>query len=322
MSQQIIELKSEVPAEWAGKRLDVVLSLLFPEHSRARLKTWIEQGKVRVDGALKRPKDKVKGGEKIEIQAEIETKVDWEAEILPLEILYQDDHLLIINKPENRVVHPAAGHPKGTLVNALLHHVPSLRALPRAGIVHRLDKDTTGLLVVAKTLEAHTALAAALQSRRIERIYEAIIQGVLPSGGTITAPIGRHTQNRKRMAVVETGKAATTHYRVIEKFRAHTWIQLKLETGRTHQIRVHMAHLNYPILGDKTYGGRLRLPKQASPTLVHLIQTFPRQALHAKQLRLVHPVTQEEMQWESPLPLDMQQLLTALRQDREEHLET
>jgi 23S rRNA pseudouridine1911/1915/1917 synthase len=315
---QLIHLTAEVPLEWAGKRLDAVLALLFAEHSRSRLKTWIEQGQVRVEGSLKRPKDKVKGGERIEIQAEIEEQGAWEAENLPLDVLYQDDYLLVINKARNQVVHPAAGHVGGTLLNALLHEVPSLRTLPRAGIVHRLDKDTTGLLVVAKTLEAHTALVAALQARQIERIYQAIVQGVLPSGGSINAPIGRHVQDRKRMAIVTSGKEAISHYRVLEKFRAHTLVQVKLETGRTHQIRVHLAYVNYPILGDKLYGGRPRLPKAATPELLHCIQSFSSQAFHAKQLGLVHPFTKEKMQWESPLPEDMQVLLKLLRMDAAE----
>lgn len=317
-SIQSIHLTAEVPLDWRGKRLDVALALLFAEHSRSRLKAWVEQGQVRVDGLSKRPKDKLKGGEHIEIQAELEEQGAWEAESLPLDILYQDDHLLVINKSKNQVVHPAAGHSSGTLLNALLHEVPNLRVLPRAGIVHRLDKDTTGLLVVAKTLEAHTALVAALQARQIERIYHAVIQGALLSGGTVNAPMGRHPKDRKRMAVVASGKEAISHYRVLEKFRTHTLVQVKLETGRTHQIRVHLAHLNYPILGDKLYGGRLRLPKSAGPTLLQLIQTFPRQALHAKQLGLIHPFTQEKMQWESPLPEDMQNLLDTLRNDTRE----
>lgn len=314
---QKIELQAEIPLEAVGKRLDQVLAQIFPEYSRSRLQEWIEKGFVKIDGELKRARDKVKGGEQVAIVAELETVSAWTAEDLPLEIIFEDEDLLVINKPTDFVVHPAAGHAGGTLVNALLHYAPQLSELPRAGIVHRLDKDTTGLLVVAKTIFAHNKLGSALQKREIERVYEAIVQGVMPAGGTLNAWLDRHPHDRKRRAVVETGrgKEAITHYRVLQKFRAHSLLQLKLETGRTHQIRVHMAHLNYPILGDRTYGGRLRLPPNADPSFLKLIREFPRQALHAKRLALIHPKTGELMAWESPLPADMQALLLALKTD-------
>jgi len=309
----LINLSSQIPPEYAGSRLDQVLAKLFSEHSRSRLKEWIDKGYVRVNGEIKRPRDKVKGGELIEISAEVETVSSWEAEPIALNIVYEDEDLLVINKPAKLVVHPAAGHRGGTLVNALLHHVPALSEIPRAGVVHRLDKDTTGLLVVAKTQVCHTKLVEALQAREVERIYEAVVQGVVISGGTVNAKIGRHPYDRKRMAVVETGKNSITHYRVLQRFPAHTHLQLKLETGRTHQIRVHMAHINHPVFGDKTYGGRLRVPPNSHPALLSLIHNFPRQALHAKQLSLIHPRTLERMTWEAPLPEDFQELLRVLK---------
>jgi 23S rRNA pseudouridine1911/1915/1917 synthase len=315
MSNQSIQLTSVIPLECAGKRLDQSLAQLFPEHSRSRLKEWIEKGQVLIDGTIKRPKDKVVGGEHIQIQAEQEIFNEaWGPEALPLDIIYEDEYIAVINKPMDLVVHPAAGHQQGTLVNALLHHIPCLVSLPRAGIVHRLDKDTTGLLVVAKTMEAHTKLVATLQAREMVRHYEAIVQGMLLAGGTVDAPIGRHPHDRKKMAVSERGKEAVTHYRVLQKFTAHTHLQVQLETGRTHQIRVHMLHLNYPIVGDKTYGGRQRVPPKASESLLLALRTFPRQALHAKKLGFNHPVTGEYMEWESPIPTDMSELLSSLRQ--------
>lgn len=314
---QKIELQAEIPLEALGKRLDQVLAQLFPEYSRSRLQEWIEKGFVKINGELKRARDKVKGGDQVQILAELEAVSSWTAEDLPLEIIFEDEDLLVINKPSDFVVHPAAGHAGGTLVNALLHYAPSLAELPRAGILHRLDKDTTGLLMVAKTIFAHNKLGAALEKREIERGYEAIVQGVMPAGGTLTAWLDRHSHDRKKRAVVEAGrgKEAITHYRVLQKFRAHSHLQLKLETGRTHQIRVHMAHLNYPILGDRTYGGRLRLPPNSDPAFLQMLREFPRQALHAKRLSFIHPRTGESMSWETPLPSDMQVLLLALKAD-------
>ena len=308
------KLTAVVSRDAAGKRLDQALALLFPEHSRSRLKKWIEQEAVRVNGVFRRPRDFVEEQDAITIDAVENVVSEWEAEALPLEIVFEDEHLLVINKSANWVTHPAVGNWTGTVVNALLHHCKALSQIPRAGIVHRLDKDTTGLLIVAKTLEAQTKLVQQLQARLVKRTYEAIVCGILLAGNTINAPIGRHPQERTKMAVLESGKTAITHYRVLKKFVAHTHLKVDLETGRTHQIRVHLAHIHHPIVGDKVYGGRLRLPPNSSETLRHLLQTFPRQALHAKALALTHPISGEELQWEVPLPEDIENLLKALEQ--------
>jgi 23S rRNA pseudouridine1911/1915/1917 synthase len=308
-------LTAQVPDEMAGMRLDRVLVELFPAYSRARLQQWIHAGQVRVDGRQPRPRDKARGGECIELVARAEPDTAWQAEARALDIVYQDRELLVINKPAGLVVHPAVGNRAGTLLNALLHHAPELALLPRAGIVHRLDKDTSGLLVVARTLEAHRRLVAALQSRAVEREYEAIVCGVMTAGGRIEAPIGRHPTQRTRMAVREQGRAAVSHYRVLERFRAHTRVQVKLESGRTHQIRVHLAHIHHPLVGDPTYGGRLRLPPGGSAGLAEALRGFRRQALHARRLALTHPATGAAMAWSAPLPQDMEALLAALRAD-------
>jgi 23S rRNA pseudouridine1911/1915/1917 synthase len=313
------QLQGVIPPEMAGRRLDQALAELFPEYSRSRLKQWIDEGNVRVGGKVLRPKDKVAGGEAVEVTAVVEPEERFQAEAIPLNILYEDGAILVIDKPADFVVHPAAGNWEGTLLNALLHHAPELAVVPRAGIVHRIDKDTTGLLVVARTLEAQTALVEQLQERSVSREYEAICNGVMTAGGTVDAPIDRHPVDRKRMAVVGGGKPAVTHYRVAERFRAHTHVRVKLETGRTHQIRVHLAHIHFPLVGDPVYGGRLRLPKGASEELRDALQHFPRQALHAARLALVHPVTGETMEWSSPLPQDMERLLALLRADALAH---
>ncbi len=308
---------AEVPFELGGQRLDQIAAQLFPEHSRSRLAGWIKDGRLTVDGAVLRPRDIVHSGAQLVLEAEQEAQGEWLAQDIELEIVYEDEHILVIDKPAGLVVHPAAGHQDGTLLNALLYHVPDIANVPRAGIVHRLDKDTTGLMVVAKTLEAHTKLVAQLQARSVSRIYEAIVIGVITSGGTIDAPIGRHGVQRQKMAVVDAGKVAVSHYRVLERFRAHTHTRVKLETGRTHQIRVHMSHIGYPLVGDPVYGGRFRIPPVASQTLVQTLREFPRQALHARFLELDHPATGVRMKWESPLPEDFLWLLSLLRQDRE-----
>ena len=313
----MIQRAAEVPFELGGQRLDQIAAQLFPEHSRSRLAGWIKDGRLTVDGAVLRPRDIVHSGAQLVLEAEQEAQGEWLAQDIELEIVYEDDHILVIDKPAGLVVHPAAGHQDGTLLNALLYHVPDIANVPRAGIVHRLDKDTTGLMVVAKTLEAHTKLVAQLQARSVSRIYEAIVIGVITSGGTIDAPIGRHGVQRQKMAVVDAGKVAVSHYRVLERFRAHTHTRVKLETGRTHQIRVHMSHIGYPLVGDPVYGGRFRIPPVASQTLVQTLREFPRQALHARFLELDHPATGVRMKWESPLPEDFLWLLSLLRQDRE-----
>lgn len=313
----IIQLNAEVPTELGGQRLDQVAAQLFSEYSRSRLSSWIKEGSLTVDGAVLRPRDLVHGGAVLSLRAEREAQGDWVAQDIELNIVYEDDHLLVLDKPAGLVVHPAAGHADGTLLNALLHHVPSLANVPRAGIVHRLDKDTTGLMVVAKTLEAQTNLVAQLQARSVSRIYEAVVAGVVVSGGTVDAPIGRHSQRRQQMAVVTGGKPAVSHYRVLDRFRAYTHVRVKLETGRTHQIRVHMTHIGFPLVGDPVYSGRFRIPPATNPTLVKTLREFPRQALHARFLELDHPVTGERMSWESSLPEDIVWLLSLLRQDRE-----
>ncbi|WP_423357042.1 23S rRNA pseudouridine(1911/1915/1917) synthase RluD [Pseudomonas citronellolis] len=313
----LIQLAAEVPFDLGGQRLDQVAAQLFPEHSRSRLAGWIKDGHLTVDGAVLRPKDVVHAGSRLALEVQLEAQGEWKAQDIELDIVYEDEHILVIDKPAGLVVHPAAGHQDGTLLNALLHHVPHLANVPRAGIVHRLDKDTTGLMVVAKTLEAHTNLVAQLQARSVSRIYEAIVVGVIVAGGKIDAPISRHGVMRQKMAVVSTGKQAISHYRVLERFRSHTHTRVKLETGRTHQIRVHMSHIGFPLVGDPVYGGRFRIPPGASPTLVESLRDFPRQALHARFLELDHPATGMRMKWESPLPDDFTWLLSLLRQDNE-----
>ncbi|MGH7465480.1 MAG: 23S rRNA pseudouridine(1911/1915/1917) synthase RluD [Longimicrobiales bacterium] len=304
-----------IPVESAGQRLDQVLAELLGEYSRTRIKEWIEAGHVKVNGMLLRPKDKVIGGESVEVNASIPDAVDVAPEAMDLDIVHQDEQVLVINKPVGLVVHPGAGNAAGTLQNALLHFNPSLAQVPRAGIVHRLDKDTSGLMVVARTLEAHTALVRAIEAREVEREYEAVCLGVMTGGGTVEAPIGRHRVDRVRMAIRQDGREAVTHYRVVHRYRGHTHIRLKLETGRTHQIRVHMAHIKYPLVGDKVYGGRLLLPKGATPELIEALRGFRRQALHAARLAFAHPVTEARVECEAALPEDMRGLLRILADD-------
>lgn len=317
-----VSLSATVPLDLAGSRLDQAAAHLFPEYSRERLKDWIKDGRLTVQGKPGKPKDKVAGGEALVLLAELEAETEALPQDIPLNIVYEDDDLLVIDKPAGLVVHPGAGNPDGTLMNALLFHCPDLRLLPRAGIVHRIDKDTSGLLVVAKTLPAQTSLTAQLADKTVYREYEAIVCGVMTGGGTVNAPIDRHPTDRTRMTVVnrrdeddERGREAVSHYRVIARFRGHTHVRVQLETGRTHQIRVHMAHIGHPLIGDPVYGGRPRLPKGGSPAMIRAIQQFPRQALHARRLGLVHPVTGAEMSWESPLPADMAELLRVLAED-------
>jgi len=313
---QTINLETTVPNDLTGKRLDQVLAEIFPEYSRAKLQAWIRAHAVLVNGMpARRPRAPVIGGETITIQTTEPLQAHWQAQAIDLDIVHEDETLLVINKPVGLVVHPGAGNPDQTLVNALLHYQPLLAQLPRAGIVHRLDKNTSGLLVVAKTLPAHTHLIKQLQNHSVRREYAAIVCGILISGATINEPISRHASQRKKMTVNESGKHAITHYRVIERFRAHTLVKVNLETGRTHQIRVHMAHIHHPILGDTTYGGRLKLPKNASKELITVLRNFNHQALHAQRLGLIHPLANEYKEWQVPLPDDMQNLLKILRQD-------
>ena len=307
------EFTAVVPEEMMGSRLDFAATELFPGYSRSRIQSWIKSGDLTVNGSNARPKDKMLGGEQLKLKAEMEEQGDWQAEEIPLDIVYEDEHILVINKPVNLVVHPAAGNRSGTLLNGLLFHCPELINVPRAGIVHRLDKDTTGLMVVAKTLEAHADLVAQLQERTVSREYEAVVAGVMTGGGKVEAPIGRHPRQRQKMAVVEFGgKEAITHYRVVKRYSNHTHVRLKLETGRTHQIRVHMAHIGYALVGDSTYAGRMKMPKNASAEQLDMLRNFGRQALHAAQLGLIHPLTGDYMEWEAERPADMQALLDQL----------
>jgi 23S rRNA pseudouridine1911/1915/1917 synthase len=302
-----------IAQDQAGRRLDQVLADLLPDYSRSRLQQWIEAGRVSLNGGPCRCRDKVWGGEEVALEPLLEPRDACLAEAIPLNIVFEDEHLLIIDKPAGLVVHPAAGNRDGTLQNALLHYAPGLAVLPRAGIVHRLDKDTTGLLVVAKTPRAHRSLVEQLQARGVHREYRALVSGTLVSGGTIEAPVGRHPTQRTRMAVVADGREAVTHYQILERFPAYTLLAVRLETGRTHQIRVHLSHQRHPLVGDPVYAGRPRLPKGASPALIAALQSFPRQALHAIRLGLDHPLSGKPMAWEVPLAADIEALLTLLR---------
>lgn len=303
-------------ADAAGLRLDQALARALPQYSRARLQGWIEAGAVLVDGRQLRAKDKVLGGEKVEVAARLEADDRVLPEAQPLAVIHQDRALFVINKPAGMVVHPGAGNRAHTLQNALLALDPKLALVPRAGLVHRLDKDTSGLLVVARTPEAHSRLVAALAEREVERTYLAICIGAMTGGGTVDAPIGRHRSQRTRMAVRSDGREAVTHYRIVKRYRAHTFVRVQLETGRTHQIRVHLAHIGYPIVGDPVYVGRRRLPAGCSPALSAALSTFPRQALHAARLALAHPMTGRALEWEAPIPDDMARLLAALDGDQ------
>jgi 23S rRNA pseudouridine1911/1915/1917 synthase len=305
----------DLPPDLAGLRLDQALARVLPQYSRARLQGWIEAGAVQVDGRLLRGRDKVVGGERVLIEARIEADEQVVAQALPLDIVFKDRALLVINKPPGMVVHPGAGNSGQTLQNALLAFDPKLAVVPRAGIVHRLDKDTSGLLVVARTPEAHTALVAAIAEREVERHYIALCTGVMTAGGTVDEPIGRHRSQRTRMAVRSDGRPAVTHYRVLKRFRSHTMVRAELETGRTHQIRVHLAHIGFPLVGDPAYGGRRRVPAGATAELVTALAGFKRQALHAARLKLEHPLTGREIEWEAPLPADMTQLIEVMEGD-------
>ena len=317
-------LSFKTPGEYAGMRLDQVLAKLLPEYSRSRLQDWITAEQVKVDGAAATIKQKVWGGEMIEVVPQSSpSEQPHLAEDIALEVVFEDDSILIINKPAGLVVHPGSGNWEGTLLNALLHHAPQLAEIPRAGIVHRLDKDTSGLLVVAKTLTAQTALVRQLQARSVHREYYALVYGEVERNGTVDAPLGRHPTQRTKMAIVEDGKPAVTHYSVVERYPATssfaastgsgqgcTLLRCKLETGRTHQIRVHLASIRHPLVGDSTY---IKGAQKCLPQFRALLTAFPRQALHATQLGLEHPLTGEWMEWQAPLPEDMAQLLVEIR---------
>ena len=311
MSDRIRQQHQTSP-EHAGVRFDQAAAELFPAFSRARLQHWIKSGALTVDGRSQRPAFRLAGGETLALDAEPESEVDVVAQPLDLSIVHSDDSLLVLDKAAGMVVHPAAGNPDGTLQNALLHLDPALAQVPRAGIVHRLDKDTSGVMVVARTLQAHTALVRQLQERSMSRIYHAVTQGCMLPAGTVDAPIGRHPRQRQKMAVVSGGKPAVSHYRRLRGYGHFSHVEVSLESGRTHQIRVHMRHLGFPIVGDSVYGRRLKKNAPMPDDLRTVIESFPRQALHARFLSLEHPEHRQTMKFEAMLPDDMADLLSAL----------
>jgi 23S rRNA pseudouridine1911/1915/1917 synthase len=310
----------EIPPELAGQRLDSALARLMPEHSRTRIKGWIEAGAVKVDRKACKPRDMVEAGSRVRVQTTIDEVAQPQVlpEAIALRLVHEDGDVLVIDKPAGLVVHPGAGNPRHTLQNALLGLDPTLAALPRAGLIHRLDKDTSGLLVVARTREAQTSLSRQLEARTMSREYVAACVGVMTGGGTIDEPIGRHRGDRLRMAIRGSGRPAVTHYRVLERFRAHSYLSVKLETGRTHQIRLHLSHIKYPIVGDPVYGGRFGLPRGATPGLIEALRGFKRQALHAATLGFEHPRTGKQLTLQSPVPPDFAELLGVLREDARE----
>jgi len=316
-----IQKQFTVPKECHNQRLDTVIAQLLPEYSRSQISTWIKTGAIAVNHKQCKPKDKALSGDQIDIDvnitAETNSFADCMAEEIPLEVIFEDHEVLVLNKPAGLVVHPGAGNQEHTLVNALLHHAPSLQHVPRAGIIHRLDKDTTGLLIIAKTLSAHTSLIRQMQAREIKRQYIALVQGHLISGDTIDTFFGRHPRNRLKMAVIGQGRQAITQYTVREQYGDYTLLDVNLMTGRTHQIRVHLAHINHPIVGDPLYGARMRLPSQSSEQLRTTLQAFKRQALHAHSITFLHPETEEELTFNAPLPDDFKLLLNLL----DEHYE-
>ncbi len=300
-----------IPKDHALQRLDQSVAVLLPQYSRGRLQQWIKQGDLTVNGKAAKPKDKVLGGEMVTVSLE-EVSEDSAAEDIPIDVVFEDSDILVINKPPGLVVHPGAGNATGTLLNALLNHDEAFGYLPRAGIVHRLDKDTSGLMVVARTLESQNYLVNAIQEREVTRIYEALVYGVMPVEGVVEKPIGRHPVQRKKMAVRSDGKFARTFYRVLKQFDEHAQVECRLDSGRTHQIRVHMQHLGHPILGDTTYGGGFRRPKSGDQRLVDSLTNFGRQALHAKMLVLHHPTSGKQMKFRADVPDDYAELFESL----------
>jgi len=317
MTAEFHVLDFEIPPELAGQRLDSALARVMPEHSRTRIKGWIEAGAVQVNGRACKPRDVVEAGSRVRVQTTIDEAAQPKVlpEAIALRLIHEDPDVLVIDKPAGLVVHPGAGNPRHTLQNALLGLDPKLAALPRAGLIHRLDKDTSGLLVVARTPEAQTSLSRQLEARSMAREYVAACVGVMTGGGTIDEPIGRHRGDRLRMAIRVSGRPAVTHYRVLERFRAHTYLSVKLETGRTHQIRLHLSHIKYPIVGDPKYGGRFGLPRGATQALIESLRGFKRQALHAATLGFDHPRSGKRLTLQSPVPPDFAQLLEVLRAD-------
>ncbi len=317
-STQTIQREDVIPESAAGERLDRALASVFAEFSRSQLQKWLKAGRITVDGDVPALRKAVLGGERVVLRAELAMEGPVQAQPMALAIVYEDEQLLVLNKPAGDVVHPGAGNRDGTLQNALLHHDPALHAVPRAGIVHRLDRETSGLMVVARTLQAHKTLVEQLQARSVGREYLALVAGSFTAGGRVEAAIGRHPRDRIRMAVRADGRDAVTHYRIEERFPAHTLLRCRLETGRTHQIRVHMAHVRHPIVGDPAYGGRTRLPKGATTAVVDAVSGFRRQALHAETLTLAHPASGEIMSWTAALPADYRELLAVLRRHRDD----
>ena len=315
-----IQTTISIPEEMAGQRLDVVLAELMPDYSRSRLKQWLLDGLVLLDGQQVKPKTKVHSEQQLELNVHVaDISDECLAEDIPLNIVYEDESLIVVNKPAGLVVHPAVGNRQGTLQNALLFYDQTLADVPRAGIVHRLDKDTSGLMVVARTLASHKYLVEQIQQRDVHREYQTLVHGVMTGGGTVDQPIGRHSHDRVRMTVREDGRPSVTHYRVLDRYRVYTHLHVELETGRTHQIRVHMQHLRHPVVGDPVYSGRSRVPAEADESFLELLKNFNRQALHAWRLSLHHPETGELIQWEAPLPEDMQKLVAAMKEDLEQH---
>jgi len=311
-----ISLTRRVAEDAAGSRLDQAAVELFPDFSRGRLQQWIKQGELTVNGQRAKPSSRVVGGEKLNIDAQLVSEGEVEPEDIPLDVIFEDEHLLVLNKPAGLVVHPAAGNWEGTLQNALLNYDPDLDALPRSGIVHRLDKDTSGVMVVARSLKAHASLVDQLQTRSMSRVYEAVVKGETPAAGTITASIDRNLRDRKKMAVRKGGKPATSHYRLIERLPGTSHIEVSLESGRTHQIRVHMTHLGYPIVGDPLYGRGPIRQKGLSAEAAEAINGFGRQALHARTLKLIHPESGEECEFHAPLAGDIRELIETLKHSK------
>jgi 23S rRNA pseudouridine1911/1915/1917 synthase len=320
MTEAESRLNATIPIELAGRRFDQALAELFPDYSRSRLSAWIKSGAALLDGVAVAPRHTVHGGEAVTVEVRLEREIGAEPEEIPLVIVHEDADVIVVDKPAGLVVHPGAGNPAGTLQNALLHHDPALAQIPRGGIVHRLDKDTSGLMVVARSMRAHTSLVEQLSARDVHRQYAAIVYGAMVAGGRVDAPIGRHMHDRLKQAVREDGRDAVTHYRVRERFRTMTLVECRLETGRTHQIRVHMAHVRHPLVGDTQYGGLLKLPKGASSELVDTLRGFRRQALHAERLEFLHPASGKTVAFEAALPPDMTALVAALREDVREHV--
>jgi len=306
-------LKIIIPERMTGQRLDVALAEMLPDYSRSKITDWIKSGEALINHKTFKPKDKVSGSEMVELTISQKKNNDWLGEDIPLNVVFEDEDIIVLNKSIGMVTHPGAGNWSGTLANALLYYEPNLATLDRAGIVHRLDKNTSGLMVVAKNEKSQKNLVEQLQTHSVSREYSAIVYGHMVAGGTVDEPIGRDTKDRVKQAVSSNGREAVTHYRVIDRYQNHTHVKAILETGRTHQIRVHLSHIGYPLVGDPMYGGKLRFPKKADEALKDALTDFKRQALHARKLTLTHPISGKLMSWKAPLPEDMLALLAVLK---------